>query len=925
MSRNSRYLVTALCTVYKAERFMRGLLEDLEAQTIADRMQIVIVDSASPTSERAIIEEFQQRYDNIVYTRTDEREGILAAMNRALTFAEGTYVTPTSADDRHRHDAFEQLAALLEANPDVGFAYGDAAITHTENLTFEEAYAQGEVAAHFHWPDFDARHLFQVCCVGPQPMWRRALHDNVGGFDPAYVTAGDYDLYLRFAAAGAQFRHVPEVLGLYLLAPGGNEYSNLELSRVESDQARERHWPPSWGERPAPGGHYVVPMPAGVSSPAPPARGGTLLTREAAAVPSSPSGAGAVTAEALPLVSVIIPTRDRPEWLRRAVESVLGQTYPHVETIIVNDAGSDVGDLVQVLRSRGDITYVQLARCLERSAARNAGIRLARGSYIAYLDDDDWLHPHHIQTLVEAMISGDRAVAYSDAHRVLEEPQGTTYVTRGMDVPYSVPFDREQLRRGNYIPILCLMHRRDCLDRVGFFDETLSTHEDWDLFIRLSEAFDFVHVPQVTCGFSWRTDGSSTTSQRRADFERTAAIVAERYAPRAVDVLPASEPTAEPSSGVVRCTGEGPFVCSIVIPVFNKVELTTQCLTALGEVTDTPDFEVIVVDNGSTDGTAEFLTHLGGDVQVLRNERNLGFARACNQGAAVARGRHLVFLNNDTIPLANWLAPLVQEVEDDASVMMVGSKLLFPDGTIQHAGVAFSRFHRTPYHVYQRFPADAPEVNVRRELQAVTAACVLVRRSEFEAVQGFDEGFHNSFEDVDLCLRIKERGGGVVYQPASALVHLESQSAGRHDHDVANGRRLRERWAHRDLEDEDVIYAEHGRFLRSAVVQGEIALRLVDTCEADEEDAWRHLVATQRRVLAGDLTGVVPLLADPGEWPRDILVLQWAAGICVRAQRPDLAMGFLRHVLSLASLPDVHEALARLEEATTREGLQQGA
>ena len=760
MSQDSRYLVTALCTVYKAERFMRGLLEDLEAQTIADRMQIVIVDSASPTNERAIIEEFQQRYDNIVYTRTDEREGILAAMNRALTFAEGTYVTPTSADDRHRHDCFEQLAALLEANPDVGLAYGDAAITHTENLTFDDAYALGEVAAHFHWPEFDARHLFQVCCVGPQPMWRRALHDGVGGFDPTYVTAGDYDLYLRFAAAGAQFRHVPEVLGLYLLAPGGNEYSNLELSRVESDQARERHWPLSWGERPEPGGHYVVPVTPGVVLPAPPARGGTALTQDAGPVSAVlPEIVPTAGTEEPPLVSVIIPTRDRPEWLRHAVESVLGQTYPRVETIIVNDAGSDVADVVQSLRPRGDITYVQLARRLERSAARNAGIRLAQGTYIAYLDDDDWLHPQHAQTLVDAMVSSGSAVAYSDAHRVLEEPQGTTYVTRGMDVPYSVPFDREQLRRGNYIPILCLMHHRDCLARVGFFDETLSTHEDWDLFIRLSEAFDFVHVPQVTCGFSWRTDGSSTTSQRGADFARTAAIVAGRYAPRDASPRPAPESTAATRSGLVRCTGEGPFTCSIVIPVFNKVELTMQCLTALGQVTDAPDFEVIVVDNGSTDGTEEFLTHLGGDVQVVRNEENRGFAGACNQGAAVARGRHLIFLNNDTIPLANWLAPLVEEVERDPSVMMVGSKLLFPDGTIQHAGVAFSRFHRTPYHIYQGFPADAPEVNLRRELQAVTAACVLVRRSEFEAVQGFDEGFRNSFEDVDLCLRINERGG----------------------------------------------------------------------------------------------------------------------------------------------------------------------
>jgi GT2 family glycosyltransferase len=173
------------------------------------------------------------------------------------------------------------------------------------------------------------------------------------------------------------------------------------------------------------------------------------------------------------------------------------------------------------------------------------------------------------------------------------------------------------------------------------------------------------------------------------------------------------------------------FKASIIIPVFNKVELTRQCLTTLASLTTMPEYEVIVVDNASTDGTAEFLAELGGDVQVIRNQENYGFATACNQGAKAASGEFLLFLNNDTIPTEGWLNALVDEVERHPDVAVVGSKLLYEDGTIQHAGVAFSRNMFGPYHIYQKLPADSPMVNRRREFQCVTAACMLVRREAF--------------------------------------------------------------------------------------------------------------------------------------------------------------------------------------------------
>jgi GT2 family glycosyltransferase/glycosyltransferase involved in cell wall biosynthesis len=221
---------------------------------------------------------------------------------------------------------------------------------------------------------------------------------------------------------------------------------------------------------------------------------------------------------------------------------------------------------------------------------------------------------------------------------------------------------------------------------------------------------------------------------------------------------------------------------SIIIPVFNHLDLTRQCLRALFAQTPAPRHEVIVVDNGSTDGTAEFLRaeESAGRLRAIVNPENAGFARACNQGARAARGNYVVFLNNDTEVQSNWLGALFALGKADPAVAAVGAKLLYPDGTIQHAGVALADcWDHDPllaFHLFAREKADFPLANQRRVYQAVTAACMLARKSHFDQAGGFDEQFWNGYEDVDLCLRFQERGWLTVYEPASVVIHYESQS-----------------------------------------------------------------------------------------------------------------------------------------------------
>jgi GT2 family glycosyltransferase/glycosyltransferase involved in cell wall biosynthesis len=217
--------------------------------------------------------------------------------------------------------------------------------------------------------------------------------------------------------------------------------------------------------------------------------------------------------------------------------------------------------------------------------------------------------------------------------------------------------------------------------------------------------------------------------------------------------------------------------CSIVIPVYNRASLTRQCLDALfGEHRPAVTFEVVVVDDGSTDTTGTMLEAYR-EVRVLRHDRSLGFAHAVNAGAAAASAEFLVFLNNDTIPEPGWLDALVAQVEEHPRAAVVGSRLLYPNDTVQHAGIVITQEH-IPRHIYLGFPGDHPAVLKSRRFRAVTGACALFRRELFEAAGGFDVGFTNGYEDIDICLRFGEAGYEIHYCAESVLVHLEKATRG---------------------------------------------------------------------------------------------------------------------------------------------------
>ncbi len=249
---------------------------------------------------------------------------------------------------------------------------------------------------------------------------------------------------------------------------------------------------------------------------------------------------------------------------------------------------------------------------------------------------------------------------------------------------------------------------------------------------------------------------------------------------------------------------------SIIIPVYNQPALTRQCLeTLLKQLPHGPTAELIVVDDASAPPTRRMLDDYTDKVQIVTHLRNQGFATACNNGAAGSTGEILLFLNNDTIPTAGWLDALSLEVRNHPEALAFGARLLYPDGTVQHAGMAVCP-DLALRHIYAGFPGDHPAVNKPRAFRAVTGACLAVRRPAFDAVGGFDPAYRNGFEDVDLCLKLGEQGGTIRYCPDAVLYHLESVSEGRSDRNAQNAALFRQRWADRLVPDDWLFYLQDG-------------------------------------------------------------------------------------------------------------------
>ena len=483
----------------------------------------------------------------------------------------------------------------------------------------------------------------------------------------------------------------------------------------------------------------------------------------------------------LPRVSILLPVFDPPlRFLEEAVASVRAQAYPAWELCIADDASQDPGVRAFLDGLSGDERIRVIRRAANGGIARatNEALAAATGELCAFLDHDDTLAPDALLSMAEARLAHPHALFFfSDEDR--QDEAGVR------SQPFFKPaWDAEWIRTTN-----CVLHfmvvDRGLLRSLGGLGTGVDGAQDWDLVLRAAEAAGrerIVHVPRVL--YHWRMIAGSTAA---AAYEKPALVAAQRA------VLAASLARRGESAAVAQGTAgwrieyalpePAPRV-SIVIPTRDRLELLRPCVESIAAHTAYPDYEIVLVDNGTAEpGARAYLDDLArsGRARVVPFDQPFNYSALCNAGVRAARGTVIALLNNDIEARdAQWLRELVS-LAARPGIGLAGATLFYPDGTLQHAGVVLGLngvadrpWIGTPH----GFAGPYGRARAVREVSAMITACAVVMRDRYLAAGGMDESFAVSCNDLDLCMRLARLGLRHVISPHAALVHHESASRG---------------------------------------------------------------------------------------------------------------------------------------------------
>lgn len=482
-----------------------------------------------------------------------------------------------------------------------------------------------------------------------------------------------------------------------------------------------------------------------------------------------------------PSISILLPVYRTPlEVLRSAIDSVLAQSYSNWELCIADDgsqmpaleellsdyAGKDSRIKLNLLKTNGGI-----------SRASEACRVMATGDFVALLDHDDELAPDALYYAVEAInLQPDSDLLYSDEDKIDEN--GRRY-----DAFFKPDWSPDLLLSENYICHL-LVVRRSLLEQVGGFRGGFDGSQDYDLLLRLTDQTNRIaHIPRIL--YHWRSLPSSTASSSQQ--KGYAADAAQRAIQEALDRKGNSAtvvPGAVPGRWRVRYALAQPPAVSIIIASGGKVEVLRDNLTSLFGKTAYANYEVIVIDNSKQDRIKKLIGAWPNAPRPLRyldwRNKPFNYSVINNEAARHCTSPILLFLNDDTTVIApGWLEAMV-ELAARSDVGAVGAKLLYPDGRIQHAGVVMGLFENCG-HAFKGLAGDQQHYfdlpDVIRNVSAATGACLMTRAEVFREVGGFDEQvFAVAFNDIDLCLRIGQKGYRILYTPHALLHHHEAFS-----------------------------------------------------------------------------------------------------------------------------------------------------
>ena len=493
--------------------------------------------------------------------------------------------------------------------------------------------------------------------------------------------------------------------------------------------------------------------------------------------------------EAGPKISIVVPLYNTPlNFLEELLDSVVNQTYRNWELCCV-DAGQDtaVGQHVQA-RAKADprIRYQKLTENEGIAGNTNHGFELATGDYIALLDHDDILHPCALWYTAQAIVEQGADFVYTD------EATFEGKVENVVLYHFKPDFMLDNLRSNNYICHLTTFSKVLMEQAGGGERAEYNGSQDYDLFLRLTEkAQKIAHIPHAL--YYWRSSPNSTASDISAKtycIDAGIAALKAHYARCGVAVDDVTLIPGTPGYYKTDYTMAHPGRVSILIPTCDHIRDLETCVESIYARTTYPDFEILLIENNSkeeqTFRSYERMRKEHPDTLKVLTWQGKGFNYSAlnNFGAQYATGEYLLLLNNDTeVITPGWLEEMVMYAQQKR-VGCVGAKLLYPDDTIQHAGVGFG-IGGVAGHLHKYFPATSDgymgRLNYVQDVYGDTAACLLIRKEIYDEVHGLDESYAVAFNDVDFCVRVREAGYTNVFTPFAQLYHYESKSRGMED------------------------------------------------------------------------------------------------------------------------------------------------
>ena len=485
-----------------------------------------------------------------------------------------------------------------------------------------------------------------------------------------------------------------------------------------------------------------------------------------------------------PKISILVPVYNTPEtFLRQMIESVQKQTYGNWELCIAN--ANPANEQVKVILkeytandARVKVTDVPENEGIAQNT--NKALEIADGTFIGLLDHDDVLAENALYEVVKELNKAvDTDVIYTDEDKV------STAMDEYFSPNFKPDFNLDMLRSNNYFCHF-FVAKKELIETVGGFRGEYNGAQDYDLFLRcIEKAERIAHIPKIL--YHWRVHQESTADNPLSK------MYAYDAGQKAIEQhLKRCGVTAEVSKTEnlgfyrVKYQQEGSPLVSILIPNKDQKDTLDQCLKSIEARTDYENYEIIIIENNSTEQeTFEYYKQIKNPkIRVIEWKDEFNYSAINNFGVRHAKGEYLLFLNNDIEVInSDWLGEMLSNCQRE-EVGAVGAKLYYPDNTVQHAGVivgiggvAGSVF----VGLKRGYTGYMHRASVQQNLSAVTAACMMVKKSVFEEVGGFEEELKVAFNDIDFCLKIREKGHLIVYDPYVELYHYESKTRGAED------------------------------------------------------------------------------------------------------------------------------------------------